>query len=168
MSGKTARRLRKSHVFSKKTLAVCAGLCLSAAPIAARGEFLISVFPHFTKPFGEAHSMEYGIGGGLRATYRPIKFLNIFAEGDYLSMAMPGIDPVQIIQGQLGTGYHLDVTDRIAFDLNINIGAYNAKASKNIAGISAGGALTFSYKITPSISVDATATANHLPRNLLL
>ncbi len=161
MSGKTARRLRKSHVFSKKTLAVCAGLCLSAAPIAARGEFLISVFPHFTKPFGEAHSMEYGIGGGLRATYRPIKFLNIFAEGDYLSMAMPGIDPVQIIQGQLGTGYHLDVTDRIAFDLNINIGAYNAKASKNIAGISAGGALTFSYKITPSISVDATATANH-------
>ena len=161
MSGKTARRLRKNHILPKKALAVCAGICLSAAPIAARGEFLISVFPHFTKPFGEAHSMQYGIGGGLRATYRPIKFLNIFAEGDYLSMAMPGIDPISIIQGQAGTGYHLDITDRIAFDLNVNIGVYNAKASKNINGISAGGALTFSYRFNPSISADVSVTANH-------
>lgn len=161
MSGKTARKLRKRHILSKKTLAVCAGLCLSSVPVAAGGEFLISVFPHFTKPFGESHSMEYGIGGGLRATYRPIKFLNLFLEGDYLSMAMPGISPVQIIQGEVGTGYHLDVGDRFAFDLNMNVGVYNAKSSKKTTGISAGGALTFSYKITPSIYVDVSATANH-------
>ena len=161
MSGKTARKLRKRHILSKKTLAVCAGLCLSSVPVAAGGEFLISVFPHFTKPFGESHSMEYGIGGGLRATYRPIKFLNLFLEGDYLSMAMPGISPVQIIQGEVGTGYHLDVGDRFAFDLNMNVGVYNARSSKKTTGISAGGALTFSYKITPSIYVDVSATANH-------
>ena len=129
--------------------------------MAAGGEFLVSLYPHFTKPFGEAHDMEYGIGGGLKVTYRPIKFLNLFAQGDYLSMAMPGIDPISIIQGGVGTGYHLDVTDRIAFDLNMNIGVYNAKASKNLTGISAGGALTFSYKFNPVISADVTATANH-------
>ena len=161
MSGKTARKLRRKHILSKKTIAVCAGLCLSSVPVVAGGEFLISVFPHFTKPFGESHSMEYGIGGGLRATYRPIKFLNLFLQGDYLSMAMPGIDPVQIIQGEVGTGYHLDVTDRIAFDLNMDVGVYNAKSSKKTTGISAGGALTFTYKITPSIYVDVSATANH-------
>lgn len=161
MSGKTARRLRKSHIFSKKTLAVCAGLCLSYAPVVADSEFLVSVFPHFSKPFGEAHHIEYGIGGGLRVTYRPVKFLNLFAEGDYLSMEMPGIAPISILEGDIGAGYHLDVTDRISFDLNMNVGMYNAKSSSTISGISAGGALTFSYKLTPAIYLDAAATAKH-------
>ena len=97
MSGKTARRIRKNHKFSKRTLAICAGLCLSYAPVAAGGEFLVSVFPQFTKPFGEAHSMEYGMGAGLKATYRPVKFLNLFAQGQYLSMAMPGIAPISVL-----------------------------------------------------------------------
>ena len=162
MSGKTARRLRKKHIFSKKALAVCAGLCLSSLPVAAGGEFLISLYPQFTKPFGESHSIQYGIGGGVRLTYRPIKFLNVFAQGDYLSMALPGVDPISIIQGEAGTGYHLDVTDRISFDLNVNIGAYNAKAtSSSVSGISAGGSLTFSYKFTPAISADVSASATH-------
>ena len=169
MSGKAARRLRnqckkqsaKNHFFSKKTLAFCAGLCFSCAPVVAGGEFLISVYPQFTKPIGEAHEMKYGIGGGLRATYRPVKFLNVFAQGDYLSMAMPGIAPVSILGAELGTGYHLDVTDRLAFDLNINAGYYNAKSTTKINGFSAGGGLTVSYKITPSIYADVNANAKH-------
>ena len=161
MSGKSARRLRKNHKFSKRALALCAGVCLTYAPVTAGGEFLISVFPHFSKPIGEAHSIEYGMGAGVKATYRPVKFLNIFAEGDYQSMALPGIAPLTLLEGSVGTGYHLDLTDRLALDLNIKVGAYNAKTTKSISGISAGGALTFTYKITPSIYADVNATASH-------
>lgn len=161
MSGKSARRIRKNHVFSKKTLAICAGLCLSYAPVSAGGDFLVSVFPHFTKPFGEAHSMEYGIGVGLRATYRPIRFINIFAEGDYLSMSLPGVAPVSILEGKVGGGYHLEITDRISLDFNLDVGLYSARANKNTSGISAGGSIVFSYKINPSIYLDTSATATH-------
>ena len=161
MSGKSARRLRKNHKFSKKALALCAGVCLTYAPVTAGGEFLVSVYPHFSKPFGEAHSIEYGMGAGLKATYRPIKFLNLFAQGDYKSMQLPGVAPITILEGSLGTGYHLDLSDRIALDFNINVGAYNAKSTKSISGISAGGALTFTYKFSPSIYADVNATATH-------
>lgn len=160
MSGKRARFKRK-QIFSKKTLAMCAGLCLSCAPAVSESEFLVSVFPHFTKPFGESHSIEYGLGAGLKLTFRPIKYLNLFAEGDYLSMALPGTSPISVLNGSVGTGYHLDVTDRISFDLNLNVGAYTAKSSKSIAGISAGGSVVFSFRINPVISLDTAATASH-------
>lgn len=161
MSGKTARRLRKNHKISKKTLAMCAGVCLSCIPLTAAGEFLISVFPQFTKPFGESHSMEYGMGAGLRATYRPVKFLNLFAQGEYLSMALPGVAPVTLLEGDVGAGYHLDISDRFAFDLNFNIGAYQAKTEKAVYGLSAGGNLTFSYKFNPSVYIDVNASGKH-------
>ncbi len=161
MSGKMARRLRKKSAFSKKTLALAAGLCLSYAPVAAGGEFLVSVYPQFTKPFGEAHNMQYGIGAGLRATYRPIKNLNLFAQGEYLSMALPGVDPVSLLEGDVGTGFHLDISDRLAFDVNLNVGVYNAKTTKSVRGIAAGGGLVFTYKITPSIYADVNGSAKH-------
>ena len=161
MSGKCARRLRKKHGFSKKTLALCAGLCISSAPIAAGGEFLVSIFPEFTKPIGEAHNMQYGIGGGLRATYRPIKFLNLYAQGEYLSMALPGVTPISILQGEIGTGFHIDFADRLALDLNVDAGLYSAKATSSASGITAGGSLILTYKITPSIYADLAATARH-------
>lgn len=161
MSGKCARRLRKKRMFSKKTLAMCAGLCISSVPVVAGGEFLVSVYADLTKPIGEAHNMQYGIGGGLKATYRPIRFLNLYAQGEYLSMALPGVSPVSILQGELGTGFHLDFADRLALDLNIDAGLYNAKATSSASGITAGGSLTFTYKISPSIYADVTATARH-------
>lgn len=161
MSGKCARRLRKKRMFSKKTLAMCAGLCISSVPVVAGGEFLVSVYADLTKPIGEAHNMQYGIGGGLKATYRPIRFLNLYAQGEYLSMALPGVSPVSILQGELGTGFHLDFADRLALDLNIDAGLYNAKATSSAFGITAGGSLTFTYKINPSIYADVTATARH-------
>ena len=161
MSGKAARKLRKKMNFSKKAVALVTGLCFSAMPVAADSEVLVSVFPHFTKPFGVTHDMQYGLGGGLKVTYRPVKYLNIFAQGDYLSMALPGVSPIQIINGELGAGYHLDVSDRVGFDFNLNIGAYNAKASRSIAGISAGAKLGVSFKINPVISTDVTGSATH-------
>ena len=161
MSGKMARRLRKSHVLSKKTLAIGLGLYLSSTTLAAEGQFLISLFPHFSKPFGEAHSIQYGLGAGAKLTYRPVKFWNLFAEGDYYSMALPGIDPMTVLNGSLGTGYHIDVSDRISLDFNINGGIYNAKSSSSITGFTAGGSVVFSYRITPAISADVSATATH-------
>ena len=148
-------------MFSKKTLAMCAGLCISSVPVVAGGEFLVSVYADLTKTIGEAHNMQYGIGGGLKATYRPIRFLNLYAQGEYLSMALPGVSPVSILQGELGTGFHLDFADRLALDLNIDAGLYNAKATSSASGITAGGSLTFTYKINPSIYADVTATARH-------
>lgn len=148
-------------MFSKKTLAMCVGLCISSVPVVAGGEFLVSVYADLTKPIGEAHNMQYGIGGGLKATYRPIRFLNLYAQGEYLSMALPGVSPVSILQGELGTGFHLDFADRLALDLNIDAGLYNAKATSSASGITAGGSLTFTYKINPSIYADVTATARH-------
>ena len=168
MSGKSARRLRKSGKnfrFSKKTLAVCAGLCLSYAPVTAGGEFLVSVFPQFTKPFGETHSMQYGMGAGLKATYRPWKFLNLFAQGEYLSMALPGVSPVTVLDADVGTGYHVDISDRISLDFNLNVGAYSAKSGKSVTGLSAGGSLVFSYKINPSIYIDVNASGKHYAAN---
>ena len=139
MSGKVARRLRKktnfSKQFSKKTIAVAAGLCFFSAPVMADNQVLVSVFPHFTKPFGQTHQIEYGIGGGLKVTYRPVDFLNIFAQGDYLSMSLPGIDQISIFNGSLGAGYHLELNERLGLDFNANIGAYTAKASRSISGL---------------------------------
>lgn len=65
------------------------------------------------------------------------------------------------MQGELGTGFHLDFADRLALDLNIDAGLYNAKATSSASGITAGGSLTFTYKINPSIYADVTATARH-------
>ncbi len=161
MSGKMARRLRKSHSLSKKTLAICAGLCLSSTPLLAKGQFLVSIFPHITKPLGEAHNLQYGLGAGAKLTYRPVKFLNLFAQGDYLSMALPGTNPVSIMQGSIGTGYHVDLSSRFSLDFNINAGVYNAKSSSSISGFSAGGSLVFTYKISPTIYLDVDASATH-------
>ena len=161
MSGKAARRLRKKMKFSKKTVAVAAGLCFSAMPVTADSEVLVSVFPHFTKPFGVTHDIQYGLGGGLKVTYRPVQSLNIFAQGDYLSMALPGIAPMSIIDGSLGAGYHLDVSDRVGLDFNLNIGAYNAKTSRSISGLTAGAQIGVSFKINPVVSADVTTSATH-------
>ena len=161
MSGKTARRLRKKNFPPKKLMALCAGLCVSYAPVVADSEFLVTVFGTATKPFGQAHEMQYGIGGGLKATYRPVKFINIFAQGEYLSMALPGTSPVSVLDASLGAGYHLKATDRIGVDFNVSGGYYNARAGKSMSGFTAGASIVFSYKISPIISLDTGVSATH-------
>ena len=152
---------RKTKRFSKKAVAVCIFLSVLYTPIAADSEVLVSLFPHFTKPFGAALGMETGIGGGLRVTYRPMEFLNLFVQGDYLSMSMPGIEPISIINGTVGGGYHVNVSDRISLDFNMNIGAFNASSNGKVSGLTAGVALVFSYKINPIVSVDVGASGTH-------
>ena len=87
MSGKRARSFRKKNSLPKKVLALCAGLCFSYAPMAAESEFLVSVFSPFTKPFGETHEMQSGNGAGIKFTYRPVKFFDVFVQGEYLGVS---------------------------------------------------------------------------------
>ncbi|MCR5064036.1 MAG: hypothetical protein K6A89_12220 [Treponema sp.] len=173
MSGKTARKLRKkqfSFRCSKRVIALCAGAVISSAiPLCAQekseksqGQFLVSLFPHFTKPFGEAHQIQYGIGGGVNVTWRPVKVVNVFAQGDYLSMALPGVDPITILNGSVGAGYHFDFSDRIGLDCNVDFGLYNAKASeRSITGLSGGLSIVFSYRFNPVVSAMVSTSGTH-------
>ena len=175
MSGKRAKSLRRKNVPPKKLLALCAGLCLFCTPLAAEKEFLASAFGSFSMPFIENknQTLDYGISGGLRFTYRPVKFINLFAQGEYISMAFPSgndideMDPMNIISGSIGAGYHFAVTDRFAIDLNASGGVYRAwytdetgdekKTTKMTGGVTLG----FSYNVSPIVSVDAAVSGSH-------
>ena len=161
MSGKRAKSLRRKNVPPKKVLALCAGLCLSCAPLVAENEFLASAFASFAKPFGSAfEDMNYGIGGGLRFTYRPIKFLNFFAQGEYLSMEMPsGVNSIVAWDAFFGAGYHFSITDRFAIDLNAGGGVY--LVPDQTAAFTAGVSLGLSYNVSPIVSIDAIASGTH-------
>ena len=148
MSGKRAKSFRKKYSLSKKALALCAGFFLSCAPLAAENEFLVSAFVPVTKPFGPVVEMKYGFGG-LRLTYRTAKVINIFAQGEYLSMAMPaGVEPITLWDASLGAGYHFILTDRSSIDLNAFGGIYSAQTTINgdnrtVPGFTAGLSLGF-------------------------
>ena len=167
MSGKRARYIRKKNPLPKKVVALCAGLCISCAPVAAEGEFLVSVFAPFTKPFGgkvDTLDMNFGMGGGLRLTYRPIKNIDFFAQGEYLSFSMDtkeAVDPISVFDASLGAGYHIPLSDRFSLDVMASGGAYYTPKGKGGAGFTAGLSLGFSYKVSPVISIDATASGTH-------
>ena len=180
MSGKRARTLRRKNIPPKKVLAICAGLCLSCAPLAAEKEFLTSAFASFSMPFIEnkTQTLDYGIGGGLRFTYRPVKFINLFAQGEYISMAFPSgsdidkMDPMNIISGTIGAGYHFAVTDRFAIDLNASGGVYRANFTdekgeeKTANSFTAGVTLGFSYNVSPIVSVDTAVSGTHFVNSI--
>lgn len=167
MSGKRAKSFRKKYSLSKKALALCAGFFLSCTPLAAENEFLVSAFVPVTKPFGPVVEMKYGFGGGLRLTYRTAKVINIFAQGEYLSMAMPsGVNPITLWDASLGAGYHFILTDRSSIDLNAFGGIYSAQTTidgdnRTVPGFTAGLSLGFSYRISPVVSADAILSGTH-------
>lgn len=165
MSGKRAKSFKKKYSLSKKALALCAGFFLSCAPLAAENEFLVSAFVPVTKPFGPVVEMKYGFGGGLRLTYRTAKVINIFAQGEYLSMAMPsGVNPIELWNASLGAGYHFILTDRSSIDLNAFGGIYSAQKkgdNRTVPGFTAGLSLGFSYRISPIVSADAILSGTH-------
>ena len=163
MSGKRARSFRKKSFPPKKVLALCAGLCLFCVPATAENEFLLSLFAPITKPLGETHYMQNGFGGGLKLTYRPVEFVNIFAQGEYLYMTMPyGVDPITIWDGAVGAGYHLIISDRCAVDVSASGGLYAAQLADNsTSGFTAGVSVGFSYNVSPVVSVDVSASGTH-------
>ena len=51
MSGKQSKKIRKTRKISKKAVAGAAAAVLCAAPLAAEGgDFLVSLYPHFSFP----------------------------------------------------------------------------------------------------------------------
>ena len=169
MSGKRAKSFRKKNPLSKKALALCAGLLFTCAPLAAENEFLVSTFVPVSlpiKPFDDA--MQYGVGGGVRLTYRVAKVINVFAQGEYLSMQMPsGVESISLLDGSLGAGYHFNLTDHFTIDLNAFGGIYYAHTKtsddedwKN-HGFTAGVSVGFSYRLSPVVSADAVLSGTH-------
>ena len=175
MSGKQSRKLRKMKGFSKKAVAGAAAAILCSAPLAAEGgEFLVSLYPHFSFPvikFDE--TLSTGFGGGLRLTYRPTDYFGVFVQGDYKQFAFDtqqSIGSLSIFDGMVGAGYHLPITDRVGVDLDAGVGYYYSnyergsgsdKSSVSLKGLNVGGSISISYKIGPSISVYASGGAQH-------
>ena len=175
MSGKQSRKVRKEKKVSKKVVAGAAAAIIGTAPVVAEGgEFLISVFPHFSFPVVKFDdSLTTGFGGGLQLTYRPNPYFNIFVQGDYKQYSFDtkqDIGNIGVLSGTLGGGYHLPVNDRVSVDFNAGIGYYSSnyergegvnKSSTSVQGLSVTGGIFVSYKINPTISVFAGGEANH-------
>ena len=175
MSGKQSRRIRKAKGFSKKAVAGAAAALLCAAPLAPEGgEFLVSLFPELSFPVLKFDSsLSMGFGGGLRLTYRPTDFLNVFVEGGYKQYSFDtkqSVGSLSVLEGGLGAGWHLPLNDRMGMDFDAGVGYYNSQYSRGndssaktnpVQGINLKGSVSFSYKISPSISVFASAAADH-------
>ena len=175
MSGKQSKKVRKERKVSKKVVAGAAAAIIGTAPVVAEGgEFLISVFPHFSFPVVKFDdSLSTGFGGGLQLTYRPNPYFNIFLQGDYKQYTFDtkqDIGNIGVMSGTIGGGYHLPISDRLGLDINAGIGYYNStyqrgqgneKSSSSVQGLNVTGGIFLSYKINPTISVFAGADANH-------
>ena len=175
MSGKQSRKIRKTKSFSKKAVAGAAAAILCAAPLAAEsGEFLVSVYPHFSFPVVKFDdSLATGFGGGLRLTYRPTEYFGVFVQGDYKQFTFDtkqNIGNLSVIDGTVGAGYHLPLTDRLGLDLDAGVGFYSSSYQKGtgsnstpikLNGFNVGGSISVSYKIGPAISVYASGGAQH-------
>ena len=175
MSGKQSKKVRKEKKISKKVVAGAAAAIIGSAPVVAEGgEFLISVFPHFSFPVVKFDdSLSTGFGGGVQLTYRPNQYFNIFLQGDYKQYTFDtkqDIGNIGVIGGTVGGGYHLPVTDRLGIDFNAGIGYYHSdytrgsganKSTTTVQGLSVTGGIYVSYKINPTISVFAGGGASH-------
>ena len=174
MSGKRSKLIRKAKI-SKKVVAGAAAALISAAPLAAEGgDFLVSLYPHFSFPvikFDE--NLSTGFGGGLKLTYRPTDYFGIFLQGDYKQFSFDTKDSIgklSVFDGMVGAGYHLAFTDRLGLDLDGGVGFYSSNYSTGsgsqkkpvyLTGFNVGGSISLSYKIGPAISVYAAGGPQH-------
>ena len=176
MSGKRSRKIRAAKHLSKKAIAGAAAAIHCAAPVATEGgEFLVSLYPSFSFPIVKFdNSLSTGFGGGLRVTYKPTEYFNIFIQGDYKQYSFDtkqGIGDVSVLEGKLGAGYYLPLGDRLGLNFDAGVGYYNTKyqkgsgstkSSTDVNGFSVSGGVSLSYKIGPVVSVSAGVGVNHL------
>ncbi len=176
MSGRQSKRIRKEKRFPKKAVAGAAVALFCATPVVTEGgEFILSVYPDVSFPIIKFDdSLKPGFGGGVGLTYRPVEFINICAEGDYKTYTFDtkeDIGNLSVIGGKVGAGYHLPISDRMGLDINAAVGYYssnhnNIQELKNngvsVNGISASGAILFSYKLGPVFSVFGGGGVEHL------
>ena len=175
MSGKQSKKMRKIKGLSKKAVAGAAAALLTATPLVSEGgEFLVSLYPHFSFPVLKFDdSLSTGFGGGLRLTYRPTDGFGIFLQGDYKNFSFDtkqSIGNLSVLDGSIGAGYYLPLNDRLGLNFDAGIGYYyanyqkgsgSAKSSTPLQGFNVGGSISVSYKIGPAISVYAGGGAQH-------
>ena len=176
MSGKQSKKVRREKRVSKKAVAGAAAALLCTAPLVSEGgEFLLSVFPHISIPVVKFDdTLQTGFGAGVMLTYRPIEYINLFAEGDYKQYRFntkQDIGDISVIGGKVGAGYHLPISDRMGLDINAGVGYYSSsyeqgqgsqRKSTSVNGLSVTGSLLFSYKLSPVVSVFAGGGMEHL------
>src|SRR5574344_254620 len=156
--------VRKAVRNKKPLVATGAVLCLAAFPpaLSAETQFLFSIAPNFVKPVSVITSdITYGIGATGKFTVRPMKYLDFFAQMDYLSLPYSS-STISLVSGSLGSGYHFAFNDRMSMNVGAQIGAYHASSSAGpISGLNGGASVSFSYRINPVVSVDTAITFNH-------
>ena len=138
------------------------GSALLTIPLSADGDVLFSLYPHATVPLGsEKHSIEYGMGFGGSLAIKPIKYFSLNVFGDYMTLSLPNVKSISVLDGGAGASYHVPVSDRININAGLNIGAYRAQFNSTLSGITAGMNIGISYKINPVVSVDMAAKVSH-------
>lgn len=138
------------------------GSALLTIPLSADGDVLFSLYPHATVPLGsEKHSIEYGMGFGGSMAFKPIKYFSMNVFGDYMTLSLPNVKSISVLDGGAGASYHVPVSDRININAGLNIGAYRAQFNSTLSGITAGMNIGISYKINPVVSVDMAAKVSH-------
>ena len=165
MSGKRAKSLRRNIKESRRNMKFAVavlGSALLTIPLSADGDVLFSLYPHATVPLGsEKHSIEYGMGFGGSMAFKPIKYFSLNVFGDYMTLSLPNVKSISVLDGGAGASYHVPVSDRININAGLNIGAYRAQFNSTLSGITAGMNIGISYKINPVVSVDMAAKVSH-------
>lgn len=162
MSGKRAKINRRRKIDShKKIFAALLSGALVSFPLVSEGNVLFSIYPHAAVPIGENHDIQYGMGVGGKISYRPIKYFSLGAYGDYLSLSLPKVQSITVLDGGLDATYHIPFSDRMSLNAGINIGSYRAKYNSSMTGINAGMTVGISYRINPILSADVSARAVH-------
>ncbi len=163
MSGKRARFFRKRRIVSKKLIACTLVMALTLMPMPAQGDISVTIFPHFIKPIslGETHDINNGYGAGLKLSYAPNKYMDIFIEGDYLNLNLPNVDPITVMNGNIGLGYKIPVSDRINIGVSAEAGGYKASHKADMTGVTGAASLSLSYKFGPTVSSETKTTVNH-------
>ena len=164
MSGTRAKKRRRLTSILTKKVAIPIAICgLSCIPMRANADIIFSVFPHYVQPLpvGDTHSIQSGMGAGGRITYRPNEHFNLFLQGDYLSLSLPNVDPISVVDGMAGVGYHIPLGERLSLNMNMAMGGYWAQYKDKMTSISGEISLSLEYKLNTIVSGEVNAAINH-------
>lgn len=144
----------------KAILLASVGLSL---PYAASAEWTaqVSVIPGFYIPLGDT-LLQSGPGGAVVLDFMPSAWLGFFAQGEYVSVSLKGVEGVTLTDGSAGGTVQARLTDRFSLRGDVLAGVYSAtRQGLDVSGMSAGARLGLTYHATPAIKASVTAAARH-------
>ncbi len=146
-----------------------AALFASASQACARVEFLLGLSPHFEKPV-ENSPIEYGLGGDVQFTVRPVRFFDVFVKGGYSNLVLPNIQLVSLLNATAGAGLRIPFSNRLSLTIAAEGGMYRTEGAASLQGLSGGGSIAFGYRVSHALSVHAASSFMHYaarPRPLM-